>query len=100
MPVRLLTFDIFGTVVDWRRGLAEAIGRPLLDEEFDRVIDHQGRAEQGAYRRYRALGAESFAEVLKLDAAQADAIAAALGSWPLCPDAAAAIAPLPPRTRT
>jgi hypothetical protein len=44
----ILTFDIFGTVLDWRRGMRDAVAREggtLADEDFDRVIDAQGRAE-------------------------------------------------------
>jgi len=36
---RLFTFDVFGTIVDWRAGLREALGsRPLSQADFDRLI--------------------------------------------------------------
>src|SRR5207237_9660755 len=41
---RLLTFDIFGTVIDWRRGLRESLrrhGAELRAEDFDSVIGAQ-----------------------------------------------------------
>jgi FMN phosphatase YigB (HAD superfamily) len=46
---RLLTFDVFGTVLDWRRGLSEAAaraGHPLAEGDFDRIVDRQGAIEQ------------------------------------------------------
>lgn len=42
----LFTFDVFGTVVDWRRGLEQelaSLGRTLSPAEFERVMDAQGR---------------------------------------------------------
>ncbi len=66
MKPALITFDIFGTVVDWQRGLADATraaGRPLADGDFDRIIDHQGREEQrqphASYREITAVSLES-----------------------------------------
>jgi FMN phosphatase YigB (HAD superfamily) len=47
MRPKVLTFDIFGTVVDWRRGLLAALGRQglmLPDPAFDDVIDAQAAA--------------------------------------------------------
>lgn len=59
------------------------------------MIDAQGRLEQASPgRRYRAIVAESVREVLGLDAARADAVAASVGAWPPFPDAAAGLARL------
>ena len=95
MRPRLLTFDVFGTVLDWRRGLAEALaarGRPLGPGELDRVIDLQGALEQRPpFRTYRDIAAASLVEALGLDPAAADAIARDLGRWPPYPDAQAAL---------
>src|SRR5262245_11219452 len=41
---QIITFDFFGTVIDWRQGLKAAAG--VEHEEFDRLIDIQGRLEQ------------------------------------------------------
>lgn len=94
MP-RLLTFDVFGTIVDWRRGLSEALadaGLVLGPGEFDRVVDRQGELEQEApFRTYREVTARSLVEVLGLDAAAADRIGASVGTWPQFPDAAPAL---------
>jgi 2-haloalkanoic acid dehalogenase type II len=87
----LLTFDIFGTVLDWRRGLVEAAaarGARVGDREFDAVIDFQARLEAEAYRPYVDILAESLVSVLRLERRAARTIAAEAGRWPLFPDAA------------
>jgi len=65
----LLTFDIFGTVLDWRRGLVDAAaahGVDIDDRRFQAVIDHQARAEAGPYRSYADIAAESLVAVLRM----------------------------------
>ena len=87
----LLTFDIFGTVLDWRTGLGEAChaaGRPLRDGEFDRVIDVQGALEQGSYLDYATIVRRSLVDVLSLPESTASSIEAGLGGWPFYPDVA------------
>lgn len=85
----LLTFDIFGTVLDWRRGMRDAVERAggAWDEgTFDRVVDAQGRAEAGAFRRYAEITAESLIEVVGLSPSDAGVIGASVGTWPPYPD--------------
>lgn len=87
----LLTFDIFGTVLDWRRGLVDAVaahGVDMDDRRFQAVIDHQARAESGPYRSYSDIAAESLVSVLRLPKKAAREIAEDAGEWPLYPDAA------------
>jgi 2-haloalkanoic acid dehalogenase type II len=92
MQPSLLTFDIFGTVLDWRRGLVESAA---LDEAcFDAVIDAQGRDEQSGFRPYREIIARSLVEVAGLAPERADAIGAAAGCWPLYADSREALARL------
>ncbi len=95
MRPRLLTFDVFGTVVDWRRGLSDALaraGRPLAEREFDAVVDRQGTLEQERpLRTYRDITRLSLVGVLGLDAAAADAIGEGVGLWPAYPDAPGAL---------
>ena len=86
--VRLLTFDIFGTVLDWKTGLERSLGRPLTNPEFDRFIDYQGSDEQAQFRSYRSICARSLVEVFGLDPQKADAIGAEVGRWPLFSDSA------------
>lgn len=92
MKPTLFTFDIFGTVLDWRTGLSRALGRALDDAEFDAIIDHQGRAEKTPpFRPYADLVADSLVQVLGLAPDRARAIGAAAGTWPLFPDSVAAM---------
>ena len=97
----LLTFDIFGTVVDWRRGLVDAcvavggVERDRAAAAFDAMVDAQGRLEQAMPgRRYRSIVAEAASVVLGIDSPLADAVAATVGRWPPYPDSAAALARL------
>jgi len=89
MHPQILTFDIFGTVIDWRRGLRESLrknGVGLGDADFDRVIDLQAELEAGRFRPYASIVTSSLVQVLGVPVATARAIAAEVGSWPLYPD--------------
>jgi 2-haloalkanoic acid dehalogenase type II len=86
MSIALLTFDIFGTVLDWRRGL----GR-LSDAQFDWAIDRQGELEQGPWRSYAEIVARSLVEVAPIDALTAAKLGAEAGTWPLFTDSAEAL---------
>jgi 2-haloalkanoic acid dehalogenase type II len=91
----LLTFDIFGTVLDWRRGLLEAVraaGGKLDEAGFERVIDAQAADEKAGFRPYREIVARSLRDVPGLDAAAPEAIGAGCGHWPLYPDSRDALA--------
>ena len=90
----LITFDIFGTVVDWKTGLERACaahGRPLATGEFDAIIDAQGALEQGEYDLYSSIVLKSLVSVLGMHAEAAAAIAAEVGTWPLFPDSREAL---------
>lgn len=94
MRPRLLTFDIFGTVLDWRRGLRESLrrhGSELRDEDFDRVIDAQASIEQGPFRPYASVVASSLVRALRVPPHTARAIGAEAGTWPLYPEAREAL---------
>jgi len=78
---RLFTFDIFGTVLDWRSGLNRSVGRDLSDAEFDAVVDRQGELER-TFAPYAAIVARSLRDVLGLDAAVAERIGGEVGRWP------------------
>jgi 2-haloacid dehalogenase len=95
VPPSLFTLDVFGTIVDWRSGLREALGpRPVPDAEFDRLIDLQGEIEQGPFRRYAEIVAESLVRVLGVSRPEAERIGAGAGKWPLFSDSSAALARL------
>jgi 2-haloalkanoic acid dehalogenase type II len=85
----LITFDVFGTIVDWRRGLqadlAEA-GCPCSDVLFEKILTAQNALEAGSYRTYREITAASLIEAAGLNADAADRIGQRVGHWPLYPD--------------
>lgn len=78
MKPTLLTFDIFGTVVDWRSGLGE--------RDFDRIVDVQGELEQQRFRSYTEIVAESLVRVRRVDVVTAARVASEVGNWPLFSD--------------
>jgi 2-haloacid dehalogenase len=85
----LLTFDIFGTVLEWRRGLARDCadaGRPLGPGDFDRIVDRQAELEAGPYRTYAEITRRSLVEALDMDDAAAVRIGANVGRWPIFED--------------
>jgi 2-haloalkanoic acid dehalogenase type II len=80
----LFTFDIFGTVVDWRSGLQTDV--PEL-RDFDAVIDLQAKLErEDPSRPYREIVARSL-EAQGVPAARAREVGTNVGRWPLFPDA-------------
>lgn len=90
----LLTFDVFGTVLDWRSGLARdcaALGCPIEDGDFDRVIDRQAELESEPHASYAEITGRSLVDVLGMDDAGATRIGASVGRWPLYPDSAGAL---------
>jgi len=86
----LLTFDIFGTVLDWKTGLEAACaahGRPLRPGELDQIVDFQGDLEQeGEFDLYTSIVIKSLSAVLGFDATQAAEVADGVGRWPLFED--------------
>jgi len=91
---RLLSFDVFGTVLDWRSGLERdcaAAGRPLGTGDFDRIIDRQAELEAGAHLPYAEITRRSLIDVIGLDDESARRIGANVGRWPLYADSAAAL---------
>lgn len=100
---RWVTFDCYGTLVDWRTGLRSALERiaPGLmvgdfDRFFRRYLTEERRIEAGTYQSYRATMAEALRTVARqdgsdLDSARAEAVADSLPQWPLFPDTAGAL---------
>jgi len=58
VPVEWVTFDCYGTLIDWERGIADAL-LPLVGPRTDRralaewYIAMEAELEAEAYRRYR-----------------------------------------------
>jgi len=103
----VLTFDCYGTLIDWESGLLAALRGPLGahgitasdDELLAAFARHEAELEAGPYRPYR----EVLGGVLKAMLAHygqvptPDEVAAFGGSvadWPAFPDSAAALAQL------
>jgi 2-haloalkanoic acid dehalogenase type II len=80
-----LTFDIFGTVLDWRSGLG------LSDDLFERVVDRQAALEQGRFRSYAEIVAQSLVDAAGMNAVAAAATGANAGRWPLFADSREAL---------
>jgi 2-haloacid dehalogenase len=108
----VMTFDCYGTLIDWETGLlaalraalgptADALGDDPLLELFAR---HEAAAEAGPYRRYRdVLGACLVAIADELGGSADEAAAASFGGsvadWPAFADSVGALARLRTRYR-
>ncbi len=107
-----LTFDCYGTLIDWEAGLAGAF-RPILrahDIDIDdeavlvRYAGHEAAAEAGPYLRYRdvlAAGLRGVAADLGFEpsAAEMERFSGSVAEWPAFPDSAVALAALKGRFR-
>jgi 2-haloacid dehalogenase len=107
-----LTFDVYGTLIDWETGLAEAF-RPILrghgietDDEtvLAQYAGHEARAEAGPYLRYRDVLAAGLRGVcvefgFEPTASEVAAFSSSVADWPAFPDSAAALARLGERFR-
>jgi 2-haloacid dehalogenase len=107
-----LTFDCYGTLIDWETGLLAAL-RPVLDAhgadaDDDELLEafgrHEAALEAGDYLPYRdvlagvlrAIGADFGFGATE---AELDAFSRSVGEWPPFPDSAAALARLGGRFR-
>ncbi|MEO8272480.1 MAG: haloacid dehalogenase type II [Chloroflexota bacterium] len=103
----VLTFDCYGTLIDWEAGILAALRAPLaahgVEASDESVLEafgrHEAELEAGRYRPYReVLGGVLTAMLGHFGAAPAAGEAAAFGGsvadWPAFPDSAAALARL------
>jgi 2-haloalkanoic acid dehalogenase type II len=93
----LISFDLFGTVLDWRSGLAADLARAgvtMDDAMFDAIVDAQGADEQAAFRPYTEIVARSLVAACALAPSTARVIGDHAGHWPLYADSAEALAQL------
>lgn len=93
-PIRLITFDCYGTLIDWENGMLAAL-RPLLSRDGHSVPDLkilelygeiEAELESGPYLPYRQILAKAAREIgLRLDteisAEDANAFAESLTRW-------------------
>lgn len=100
----VLTFDCYGTLIDWETGILHAL-QPILQAHHidlvpDRALEHFGtlesQAERGPYQSYRSILAtvlRGFGQQLGFAPSQAecDAFASSVGDWPAFPDSAQAL---------
>ena len=100
---KVLTFDCYGTLIDWERGLTAAmakltakagIGRDAALEAFADAEGAQQAATPGM--RYSEVLARVYATLARrwgvpVTAAEAAAFGASVGDWPAFPDSAAAL---------
>jgi 2-haloacid dehalogenase len=102
----VLTFDCYGTLIDWETGLVAALhaarpeGWPGSDEELlERFAVHEAKAENGPYRTYREILAESLRGIagdyaLQIQEEAVRRFSGSVGQWPPFADSAAALARL------
>jgi 2-haloacid dehalogenase len=107
-----LTFDCYGTLIDWEAGIVAAL-RPVLgaagiappDDELLRAFaDVEAPAEAGPYQRYRDILALAGRGVAARYGVEPDdvgvtAFADSVGAWPAFPDSSAALGRLHERFR-
>ena len=107
-----LTFDCYGTLIDWEAGLLAAF-HPILiahgiavdDEDLlTQYARHEAAAEAGPYLTYRNVLARGLADVAAETGftpkpAEIDAFAESVADWPAFPDTGAALARLTNRFR-
>jgi 2-haloacid dehalogenase len=107
-----LTFDCYGTLIDWETGILAAL-RPNLaaggveppdDELLEAFGRAEARAEAGPYRRYRDVLATCLEDVcreygVQPSPAAAAAFGASVADWPAFPDSHDALVRLKTRFR-
>ncbi|HEY5029447.1 MAG TPA: haloacid dehalogenase type II [Candidatus Angelobacter sp.] len=110
--IRLITFDCYGTLIDWENGMLEAL-RPLFSRNGGRVPDTQilelygeieAELESGPYLPYRQILAQTAEEIgrrlgIEVSATQSSAFAESLTRWKPFIDTIAALQFLATRFR-
>jgi 2-haloacid dehalogenase len=99
----VITFDCYGTLIDWESGLLAAL-RPILhahgqdvsDQEILKIYGELEPAAQNPYRKYRevlASVARGLGERLgfRVSDREAESLAESLGNWQPFPDTVAAL---------
>jgi len=110
--VEVLTFDCYGTLINWEAGIGAGLGAIAaangsdvpVEELLERYAGHEAALERGPYLRYRDVLAGACRRVCAdLGISPADeqvaAFAGSVGEWPAFPDSAAALAALGERFR-
>ena len=107
-----LTFDCYGTLIDWEAGILAGL-RAVLGplgvrapdgELLERFATAEAAEETGPYRRYREILARCLAQIggtygTEVDAAAGARFGGSVADWPAFPDSATALAALKSRFR-
>ena len=110
--IRLITFDCYGTLIDWETGMLAAL-RPLFSRNGRRIADArlleqygevEADLEAGPYISYRQVLSRAVQEVgsrlgVKITADEGHSFAASLTRWEPFPDTVAALQTLAKRFR-
>jgi 2-haloacid dehalogenase len=109
---RVLTFDCYGTLVDWETGIVAGLRTALGpdaaavsdDDLLERFGHHEAIAETGDYRSYREVLRRTLAGIagdlrIEPSPASVEAFAGSVGDWPVFPDSAESLATLAERFR-
>jgi len=105
---KVLTFDCYGTLVDWEAGILGALRRYLAPDQAaddDLLEDYaalEADAEAGQYKRYREILGQSLATVIErrgvvLSADEAGQLGGSVVDWPAFTDSASALMALATR---
>jgi 2-haloacid dehalogenase len=107
-----LTFDCYGTLIDWETGILAAARRVLAahgvdgpdDELLEAYAAIEAPAEAGSYQTYRTILAAGIRGVaagygVEPDPEEVAVFADSVGDWPAFPDSAAALGRLHRRFR-
>jgi 2-haloacid dehalogenase len=99
-----LSFDCYGTLIDWETGILEALGPVLARhgvavdeaEQLRLYAENEAREEAGPYRRYRevlrgVMAGMGRALGFEPSPAESHALADSVGSWPPFPDTVEAL---------
>jgi 2-haloacid dehalogenase len=100
---RWATFDVYGTLIDWRGGIGSELARIWPDEDAGRLLERyhelEPRVEEGRAIPYREVLAETLAllaseEGLTLPSGEEGALGDSLPSWKPFPEVPGALAEL------
>jgi 2-haloacid dehalogenase len=103
----VLTFDCYGTLIDWEAGILAALRPPLaahaIQASDDHLLEafgrHEAEVEAGPYRRYREVLGEVLGAMVghfgqEATAEERAAFGSSVADWPAFPDSADALARL------
>jgi 2-haloacid dehalogenase len=98
LSFEVITFDCYGTLIDWETGLLEALSRHVDadDAVLEAFARHEARLEAGPYLTYKQVLAgclRALGEELGFDVSddEAHAFAHSVKDWPAFPDSAEAL---------